>query len=116
MRDVGAAIVRDIVLLDFDREVTAPDVINEAARRGLDRPWYEDALYFGIQYPDVQRGRPLVFLHEPWFGFFGRWDVLCLWSNAGRRELGLEGFDAVWSTTYRFAFVRPQASLDAPRH
>ena len=32
---------------------------------------------------------PVVFLHDPWFGFFGRRDVLCLWSNAGRRELGL---------------------------
>jgi hypothetical protein len=107
VRNVGTAIVRDIVLLDFDREVMAPAVLDEAARRGLDRPRYEDALYFGIQHPDVQRERPVVFLHDPWFGFFGRWDVLSLWTNAGRRELGLEGFDAVWGPTYRFAFVRP---------
>jgi len=59
-----------------------------------------------IEYPDVQRERPLVFLHDPWFGFFGRRDVLCLWSNAGRRELGLDGFDDPWPPEYRFAFVR----------
>jgi hypothetical protein len=48
-----------------------------------------------------------VFLHDPWLGFFGRRDVLCLWSNAGRRELGLEGFDDLWRRDYWFAFIRP---------
>jgi len=47
----------------------------------------------------------VVFLHDPWVGFFGRRDVLCLWSNAGRRELGLEGFDDTWGPRHRFAFV-----------
>jgi hypothetical protein len=97
---------RDIVLLDFDEAVTADAVIAAAARLGLERPVYEDALYFGVAYPTVQCARPLIFLHDPWLGFFGRLDVLCLWSNAGRRELGLEGFDAAWSPDYRFAFVR----------
>ena len=59
----------------------------------------------GIVLLDFQRERPIIFLHEPWLGFFGRRDVLCLWSNAGRRELGLEGFDDAWSPDYRFAFV-----------
>ena len=53
------------------------------------------------------RERPAVFLHRPWHGYFGRRDVVCLWDNAGRRELGLEGFDEVWSTHYRFAFRQP---------
>lgn len=55
----------------------------------------------------------MAFLHEPWVGFFGRRDVLCLWSNAGRRELGLEGFDDPWSRSHRFAFVRGQGGLAA---
>ena len=54
----------------------------------------------------LQREHPVVFLHDPWFGYFGRRDVLCLWTNAGRRELGLEGIDDRWSPRYRFAFVR----------
>jgi hypothetical protein len=81
-----------------------------AARVGLERPTYEDALPFGITHPDVQREGPVVFLHDPWFGYFGRRDVVCLWTNADRRELGLEGFDARWSPRYRFAFVCPPVS------
>src|SRR5438552_17770242 len=74
--------------------------------RSLARPEYEDALYFGAAYPDVQRERPVVFLHEPWLGFFGRRDVVCLWTNAGRRELGLVGFDDPRARDDRLAFVR----------
>ncbi len=104
-RPLRGAPVRRIVLLAFDRAVTSAEAIAEAVAVGLARPTYEDALYFGIQHPDVQRRHPVVFLHDPWFGFFGRRDVLCLWSNAGRRELGLEGFDDPWSVGTRFAFV-----------
>ena len=99
--------VRGIVLLQFDRAVTFEDVAAAAARLGLERPTYEDALGFGIAHPEVQRERPIIFLHEPWLGVFGRRDVLCLWHNAGRRELGLEGFDDTWPPQFRFAFVVP---------
>ena len=108
-RDIAAADgVRHIVLLQLPGEVSAEEALAEAARRGLERPLYEDALHFGIAHPEVQLAGPVVFLHDPWFGFFGRRDVLCLWSNAGRRELGLEGFDGRWSREYRFAFVAPE--------
>lgn len=107
-RPFGGRRTREIVLLEFDREVMSEDAIAEAARLGLERPSYEDALYFGAEHPDVQRERSIVFLHDPWFGFFGRRDVLSLWTNAGRRELGLEGFDDPWRPSWRFAFVRRQ--------
>jgi len=97
--------VRGIVLLEFDRAVAFEDVVAAAKRLGLERPTYEDALGFGIAHPEVQRERPIIFLHEPWLGVFGRRDVLCLWHNAGRRELGLEGFDDTWAPQVRFAFV-----------
>lgn len=103
----GPARTRDIVLLGFAREVTATEALADATRHGLAAPTYEDALYFGIEHPDVQREAPVVFLHEPWVGYFGRRDVLLLWDNAGCRELGLEGFDDPFSAAYRFAFVRP---------
>jgi len=96
---------REIVLVAFDHDVTAAEALAEAGRLGLERPSYEDALYFGVEHPDVQQEHPVVFLHDPWVGFFGRRDVLCLWSNAGRRELGLEGFDDRWGPPHRFAFV-----------
>ncbi len=97
--------VRRIVLLEFDRPVAFEDVVATAAQRGLERPTYEDVLYFGIAHPDAQKERPIIFLHEPWLGFFGRRDVLYLWHNAGRRELGLEGFDDTWAPPVRFALV-----------
>jgi hypothetical protein len=97
--------VREIVLLAFDRAVTAEEAIAGAFAGCLERPVYEDALYFGIEHPEAQRDGPIVFLHDPWFGYFGRRDVVSLWTNAGRRELGLEGFDDQWTTSARFAFV-----------
>ena len=106
-RHAGGRRVRELTLLVFAREVTATDVMAEAARRGLQAPTYEDALYFGIEHPDAQREAPIVFLHEPWVGYFGRRDVLCLWDNAGRRELGLDGFDDAWRPGCRFALVNP---------
>jgi GNAT superfamily N-acetyltransferase len=106
VRPLAAGPTREILLVEFEREVTSADVLAEAVRLGLERPAYEDALHFGIEHPDVQRERPVVFLHDPWVGFFGRRDVLCLWENAGRRELGLEGFDDRWGRPFRFAFVR----------
>jgi hypothetical protein len=96
---------RDIVLLGFDRDVTAAEALAAAAALGLGRPSYEDALHFGIAHPAVQQEHPVIFLHDPWVGYFGRRDVLCLWSNAGRRELGLEGFDDTWDPRHRFAFL-----------
>ncbi|MGH7299542.1 MAG: GNAT family N-acetyltransferase [Candidatus Rokuibacteriota bacterium] len=103
----GGPRVSEIVLLGFEGDVTAAEALAEAARRRLARPTYEDALRFGAEHPEAQREHPIVFLHDPWVGFFGRRDVLCLWSNAGRRELGLEGFDDGWSPDHRFAFVAP---------
>ena len=103
----GAAGPAEIVLIGFEGAVTAAEVLAEAARRGLGRPTYEDALHFGAEHPEAQREHPIVFLHEPWVGYFGRRDVLSLWSNAGRRELGLEGFDDRFGPDCRFAFVAP---------
>jgi hypothetical protein len=97
----------EIVLLEFARAATASEALAEAARRGLSRPTYEDALHFGAEHPEAQRAHPIIFLHEPWVGYFGRRDVLSLWSNAGRRELGLEGFDDRFAPDCRFAFVAP---------
>ena len=101
-----AARTREIVLVAPGRPIGAPEALAQAAVRGLAAPSYEDALYFGIAHPDAQREAPIVFLHEPWCGFFGRRDVLCLWENAGRRELGLEGIDGDFASEVRFAFVR----------
>jgi hypothetical protein len=112
-RHLGGRRARDVVLLEFDQELTSEDAIAEARRLGLERPTYEDALYFGLEHPDVQRERSVVFLHDPWFGYFGRRDVVCLWTNAGRRELGLEDFDDGWTPICRLAFVRDREERES---
>lgn len=98
--------VKEVVLLEFDRDVTSEEAIAEATRQGLERPTYEDALYFGIQYPDVQRERLVVFLHEPWRDPNGYLFVVCLWRRIGRRGLDLRWFGLRWGRGSRFAFVR----------
>jgi hypothetical protein len=70
MRSLGAEASREIVLLDFAREITSTEAIAEATRLGLERPRYEDALHFGVEHPGVQLEAPGVFLHDPWLGFF----------------------------------------------
>ena len=97
---------RQIVLFSFDHPVSSEEATAEAAKQGLERPYYEDALYVGIEYPEVQLEGPVAFLHDPWLGNHGRRDAICLWNNAGRRELGLEGYDDLWAPNYRLAFVR----------
>ena len=98
--------MREIVLLEFDHDSTSEEVLAEAAKQGLERPVYEDALYFGVEHPEVQRERPVVFFHEPWRDPDGYLLVLCLWSDAGFRGLSLSWFDDRWHRYYRFAFVR----------
>ena len=45
---------REIVLLTFDRPMSSEDATAEVAKQGLERPYYDDALYFGIKYPEAQ--------------------------------------------------------------
>ena len=101
---------REIILLEFDHEPTLEQVLAKATEEGnLERPNYEDALYFGEQYPDVQREKPVVFLHEPRLdGPRGTRGVLCLFSSgiAGGRCIGLGWFKDKWQHNCCFAFVK----------
>ena len=45
---------REIVLLTFDRPMSSEDATAEVAKQGLERPYYDDALYFGSKYPEAQ--------------------------------------------------------------
>ena len=100
------SVSREIVLLEFDREISSEEAIVEAANHGLEQPVYEDALYCGVEHPEVQRERPVVFLHEPCRYPYGPLDVLSLWGYAGDRGLDLLSFGNRWLREYRFAFVR----------
>ena len=97
---------REVVLLEFDHDVSSEEAIAEAAKQDLEQPVYEDALRFGVEYPEVQRERPVVFLHEPVRDPSGDLSVLYLWGSAGDRRLNLDWFVFRWYRRYRFAFVR----------
>lgn len=66
------------------------DIFSEFERRNLERPTYEDALYFGILYPLEQTKHPVVFLHEPVMGPDGGLGILILTKfPAGHRFLNI---------------------------
>lgn len=101
-----ASLNRKIELFGFDHEPTDDEVLQELRRRNLKRPIYEDALYFGIEYPEEQRKHPIVFLHKPVRVPRGGLDVLVLCERAGRRELDLYWFNLGWPRYCVFAGVR----------
>ena len=96
---------REIVLVKFQHDPTSEEVLAEFERRGLERPTTEDALVFGVTYPDEQRKRLVVFLHEP-VRVRGHRFVLVLHGLAGGRYLCLGWFDDGWRRSYGFAAVR----------
>jgi len=95
-----------IQIIDFGYEVSTKEALVEAKKRGLERPDYEDALFFGEQFPDKQRERPIVFLHEPWLGPSGDLGVLVLYGYSVKRLLNLDWLDNDWYRGYMFAFAR----------
>ena len=100
----GAELTCELALLRFVTEVDAGTVLASAKAQALMPPTYADALHVGAQHPDAQRAGPIVFLHDPWVGHFGRRDVISLWCNAGQREIGLDDYDGRWGVDARFAF------------
>ncbi len=110
IREIGEGL-RDIVYLEFNSGtyVTSKEVLKEAQRQGLERPLYEDALFFGEQYPEEQRKDPVVFLHEPWRRWWlGKLLVLVLQCHmCGKRAISLICFSEKWPSHCRFAFIRP---------
>ena len=96
---------REIVFLEFDHDPGSEEVLAEAQRQGLERPLYEDALFFGEQHPEEQRNAPIVFLHKPWQCPHGLLRVLVLDCDDGNRLI-LNYFDGSWRQRCRFAFVR----------
>jgi len=88
--------------------VTSRQVLAEFARRGLERPTYEDALQFGIQYPERQRKDFIVFPHKSVRGSDRRGYVLVLGGDADSRILYFIWCGGKWTLSV-FAGVRKSA-------
>lgn len=96
--------VREIVVLEFDQQITVDEAIVEARKQGLVYTTYEDVDRFGIEYPDMRRENPVVFLHE---GFTDSPDFpyrICLGHDGNRRSH--IGFEHYGGRDHRFAFTR----------
>lgn len=102
---------RTIQLVDMaEHGFTSTYTINDALavlnKLGLDHPVYEDGLLFGEQHPEKQRERAIMFPHAPLAGAIGDLRVVYLWSDAGRRGLGLRWPRRPWSVRTLVAGVR----------
>ena len=89
----------------FPSDYSFADSLAVLQKLGLDRPVYEDGLLTGEQHSEKQRERPIMFPHEP-VVVGGRSSVVCLWSDAGRRELDLGWADGRWDSGVLVAGVR----------
>jgi hypothetical protein len=98
---------RTVKLIEFDHDPISEEVLAEFTCRGLECPIPEDAFYFGIQHPDEQRKRSIVFPHEPVYCPDGHRYVLVLRAPSGIRGLYLYQHDYRWLRCFVFAGVRP---------
>lgn len=99
---------RMIELVKFDHGVSREEVFFEFERIGLERPTWEDALYFGIQHPEESSKHPIVFLHEPVLDSKNELKILVLRMLHGERRLDLLSWyrHEEWGRTYVFAGIR----------
>lgn len=97
---------RVIKLITFvGHNPTTDELLAEFERMGLERPTPEGALTFGVDYPDEQRKRQIVFLHEP-VQVDGHRCILVLDGYVWNRSLRFSRFDEEWHRNYVFAAVR----------
>ena len=93
-----------VEIIDFEKKITSEEAIKE-----MDLKEYRPATAYEllIWAKDDWNGKDCIMaLGSQWRRPDGDLDVLCLWGNAGRRELGLYWVDRGWDGRYRFAFVR----------
>ena len=104
-----APVSRTIELVEFDHDPGSEEVPAEFARRGLERPTYEDAFTFGIEHPEEQRRRPVAFLDEPVLVGGGRRVLVLSGSDRARRIDRRYWFAGGWNRSCGFAAVRKAA-------
>lgn len=96
----------ELVTFKLDYNWTETQGLAELARRGLDRPTYEHALWFGIKHPEVQREKCLIFLHSPVVDSRGNSCVVALGGGSGSRDLYLRDVRCHRGSRYWLVGVR----------
>lgn len=96
-----------IELMSFDHDLISEEVLAVFNYRGLELPSYEDALHFGIKYPNEQVKHPIVFLqYEVMFNLTSNRVVFVLNKDSRGRCLDLDLFTGDWGKHCVFAAVR----------
>lgn len=96
----------ELVAFKLDYDWTEEQGLAELVKRDLDRPTYEHALRFGIQHPEVQREKWLVFLHSPVVDSGGSSCVAVLRGDSDNRRLALRDVRVLWDSRFWLVGVR----------
>ena len=96
---------REIVLLDFAREVSTREVLDEVRAQKLKSPLLSDSLLFGALHPDEQLVRSIVFLHQPGYLWSGHYFYVTLGAKEGNRSVSMIATSGLWKKDCCFAFV-----------
>ena len=95
-----------IRLVGFDKDLLMDEILFEIEKCGYKLPDAEDAIWFGIKYPEVQGKFPVAFLHEPWIRTeTGGKNVLILRNYGDKNYLHMHLFDSRWYSHIRFAVI-----------
>ncbi len=97
---------REIVLISMSDSFTYQDALIKLNKLGLEQPVYEDALFFGEQYPEKSFKFSVMFPHEPISGPNGRLDIMSLICDVGGRLYALYQTDTVWDSETLIIGVR----------
>lgn len=96
----------NIKLVSFDKDLLVSEILSEIENFGYKLPNAEDAIWFGVQYPEVQNKFPVAFLHKPWIRpETGGKNVLILRNYGGKNYLHMHLFDSRWYSHVRFAVI-----------
>ena len=96
---------REVVLFQFDKNMSSEAVIVEMDKVGYKSATIWDLLGLAVKEPDLQRKFPVVALGSV-CELLGFRRVAYLCGGSGARELGLFCFGSGWHGNYRFAGVR----------
>jgi len=96
----------NIRLVSFDKDLLISEILPEIEKGGYKLPDAEDAVWFGIKYPEVQNKFPVAFLHNPWIRpETGGKNVLILRSYGDKNYLHMHLLDSRWYSHVRFAVI-----------
>ena len=97
----------EIVLVNFNKAITAPRALQAGLAQGLKKPTIQEIIIGATQNPDIQReGRIIVpdelSVHRGIDDYF----VLCLSGQPKSRRLFLKSYSSWWAESDWFVFVR----------